>query len=310
MVFKTAILLQNVSKTYCQGDSIVGTLEVDTDNQEVAHEGIYIHLSGDIAILRSKMSVASEKTTTIPLFGKCLQIVKPGKLPASRAKLCIPFNMGLDNSTTNELFETYHGVNINIQYKLNGEIKRGGLSKKIATSPVEIFLESRPETPLASSEQNKSKNKNTVREFLMTPESINSGRNNNLPAPASLNNIDFEIKGQLDSTSIQMEQPLTGQICIVRTSKAVKSIEIQLIRIEDIPTEEFKQASEVQNIQVATAGPGLVGLYVPLFMVLPRYFSCPSKNTSAFGINFEANISVIFEDNHIVSENIPILLYR
>ena len=56
-------------------------------------------------------SVASEKTTTIPLFGKCLQIVKPGKLPASRAKLCIPFNMGLDNSTTNELFETYHGVN-------------------------------------------------------------------------------------------------------------------------------------------------------------------------------------------------------
>ena len=66
-------------------------------------------------------------------------------------------------------------------------------------------------------------------------------------------------------------------VCIVRTSKAVKSIEIQLIRIEDIPTEEFKQASEVQNIQVATAGPGLVGLYVPLFMVLPRYFSCPSK---------------------------------
>ena len=81
--------------------------------------------------------------------------MKPGKLPASRAKLCIPFNMGLDNSTTNELFETYHGVNINIQYKLNGEIKRGGLSKKIATSPVEIFLESRPETPLASSEQSK-----------------------------------------------------------------------------------------------------------------------------------------------------------
>ena len=35
-----------------------------------------------------------------------------------------------------------------------------------------------------------------------------------------------------------------------------------------------------------------------------------AQNTSAFGINFEANISVIFEDNHIVSENIPILLYR
>ena len=96
-------------------------------------------------------------------------------------------------------------------------------------------------------------------------------------------------------------------VCIVRTSKAVKSIEIQLIRIEDIPTEEFKQASEVQNIQVAIAGPCLVGLYVPLFMVLPRYFSCPSKvdkdclariwfisPTSIFSKNPEKNEKKIF----------------
>ena len=75
---------------------------------------------------------------------------------------------------------------------------------------------------------------------------------------------------------------LSFTVCVLRTSKTVKSIEIQLIRIEDIPTEEFKQASEVQNIQVATAGSELVGLYVPLFMVLPRYFSCPSKVTKGF----------------------------
>ena len=58
----------------------------------------------------------------------------------------------------------------------------------------------------------------------MTPESINnSGRNNNLPAPASLNNIDFEIKGQLDSTSIQMEQPLTGQSKYIQSKYYVLS---------------------------------------------------------------------------------------
>ena len=70
--------------------------------------------------------------------------MKPGKLPASREKLSIPFNMVLEKSLTNELFETYHGVNINIQYKMNGEIKRGRLGKKMVTHPVEIFLESRP----------------------------------------------------------------------------------------------------------------------------------------------------------------------
>ena len=57
-----------------------------------------------------------------------------------------------------------------------------------------------------------SNNQNTVREFLMTPETVSKGKGDkgNLPVSA-LNNIDFEIRGQLDSTAIQMEQPLTGQ---------------------------------------------------------------------------------------------------
>ena len=62
MVSKTAIRLQRVSKTYCQGETIAGTLEVETDNQEVAHEGITIHLNGIIAILRSKMRSVSTRT--------------------------------------------------------------------------------------------------------------------------------------------------------------------------------------------------------------------------------------------------------
>ena len=66
----------------------------------------------------SYISSISEKTNSIPLLSSSLLIVKPGKLPASREKLSIPFNMVLEKSLTNELFETYHGVNINIQYKV------------------------------------------------------------------------------------------------------------------------------------------------------------------------------------------------
>ena len=99
-------------------------------------------------------SIGNDKANSIPLLSSSLQIVKPGKLPASRGeKLCIPFNMVLEKSATNELFETYHGVNINIQYKLNGEIKRGRLGKKISTSPAEIFLESRPDPEQQSNNQ-------------------------------------------------------------------------------------------------------------------------------------------------------------
>lgn len=55
MAIKTVIALQSVGKTYRQGDTVIGTLQIETNNQEVAHEGITVHLDGHIALLRSKM---------------------------------------------------------------------------------------------------------------------------------------------------------------------------------------------------------------------------------------------------------------
>ena len=57
----------------------------------------------------------------IPLMNSTVQIVKPGKLPAKH-KLNIPFNMVFEKSSEfeNELLETYHGVNISIEYTMRG----------------------------------------------------------------------------------------------------------------------------------------------------------------------------------------------
>ena len=46
----------------------------------------------------------------------------------------------------------------------------------------------------------------------MTPQTVSNGKGDGANLlDSALNNIDFEIRGQLDSTTIQMEQPLTGQ---------------------------------------------------------------------------------------------------
>lgn len=132
-----------------------------------------------------------------------MQIVMPGKLPASKKEaLKIPFQMVLEKTLT-ELFETYHGVHLNVQYTMRGEIKRHLLAQKISAPPVEIFVESRPtaiENPQATAP--------VAKEFVLTPANIDeTSRTSNLVP----NNIDFEIKGQLDSTSFQMDQPLSGQ---------------------------------------------------------------------------------------------------
>ena len=57
----------------------------------------------------------------IPLMNSTVQIVKAGKLPAKH-KLNIPFNMVFEKSSEfeNELLETYHGVNISIEYTMRG----------------------------------------------------------------------------------------------------------------------------------------------------------------------------------------------
>jgi len=87
----------------------------------------------------------------------------------------------------------------------------------------------------------------------------------------------------------------------------IKSIEVQLIRIEQ--TQENKQSTEVQNIQVAENDVER-GCQVPLYMIFPRYYACPSLATNTFQIAFEVTISVIFHDNHLVSDTLPITLYR
>jgi hypothetical protein len=70
---------------------------------------------------------------------------------------------------------------------------------------------------------------------------------------------------------------------------------------------------------------------IPIYMVFPRLFTCPTLSTANFklgnplllhfrkisgmswkflSIEFEVNISVVFEDNHLVSENFPIYITR
>ena len=145
----------------------------------------------------------------IPLLDTTVQIVKAGKLPAKH-KLNIPFNVVFEKSSESVelLLETYHGVNISIEYYMRGRVKRGLLSQNIATTPLEIYASSRPIQGTVSTK---------AREFIMTPESVDSALNNNaveentLMQPSHLpGNIQFQIKGHLDSIAYCLDHPLTG----------------------------------------------------------------------------------------------------
>ncbi|WAR04255.1 VP26C-like protein [Mya arenaria] len=86
------------------------------------------------------------------------------------------------------------------------------------------------------------------------------------------------------------------EIVLESCETGVKSIEIQLVRVETCGCAEgfAKDATEIQNIQIAD-GDIMRGLPIPIFMIFPQ---------------FEVNVVIIFQDDHLVTENFPIKLTR
>ena len=101
--------------------------------------------------------------------------------------------------------------------------------------------------------------------------------------------------------------PFEGHIICEDSELQIKSIEIQLVRVETF--EKKTNATEVQNIQVADGNP-IPGLEIPLYMLFPKIYSCPTFIHEKFQIEFQVNLIVIFQNGYQLTENIPIRLYR
>uniref|UniRef100_A0A8D2QU28 VPS26 endosomal protein sorting factor C n=1 Tax=Zosterops lateralis melanops TaxID=1220523 RepID=A0A8D2QU28_ZOSLA len=141
-------------------------------------------------------------------------------------------------------------------------------------------------------------------DFTITPETLQ-----NVKERASLPK--FLIRGHLNSTNCVITQPLTGELVVESAEAAVKSIELQLVRVETCGCAEgyARDATEIQNIQIAD-GDVCRGFPIPIHMVFPRLFTCPTLETTNFKVEFEVNIVVLLHDDHLITENFPLKLCR
>jgi len=194
-----------------------------------------------------------------------------------------------------KLLESYHGVYINTQYVLTVEVRRGMLAKNMKRS-VEFILE----VPEARSP------KVSPQLFSIVPESLENVRK------AALSRIPtFKITGQIDSAICSIGHPLTGSVTVEECSATIKSIELQLVRVETCAYADgqAREATEIQNIQVAD-GSVCHGWPIPVHMVFPRLFTCPTVLTRNFKVEFEVNLVILFSDGHLLTENFPLKLLR
>ncbi|XP_015511224.1 vacuolar protein sorting-associated protein 26C [Neodiprion pinetum] len=299
MAINLDIKLKRANKIYHEGEIVSGIILLKC-NSDVKHDGIFLTMEGSVNLQLSSKNVGIfeafyNSVKPIQLVQYTLDVAPAGKIPSGKTE--IPFELPLKPRGNKPLYETYHGVFVSIQYLVRCDIKRSFLAKDVSKS-LEFIMEDKPVNLQLQKAHSK------IVFYKITPESLQNIRERTgVPK--------FLISGRLDSVCCKLTQPLTGEVIIEHCEVPIKSIELQLVRVETCGCAEgySRDATEIQNIQIGE-GNVCTGLAIPVYMIFPRLFTCPTLNTSNFKVEFEVNLIVVFEDDYLVTENFPITLTR
>ncbi|KAI6649676.1 Down syndrome critical region protein 3-like [Oopsacas minuta] len=291
------IRLKRPSKTYKVGEELAGVVIIDS-HSDLTHYGLTLTFEATANLQVSAKTVGLfeafySSLKPIQILFHSSELAKTGKFPSGTLE--IPFTFPIEPLSGRTLYETYHGVFVNIQYILKCDMKRPLLSKdlqKICECVVQYKETDSTQLPLKPLE------------FCIDPGSVDKKTSReSLP--------EFRITGRIDSVNCSITKPFSGELTVEFCSASIKSIELQLIRVETCGCAEgySKDPTEIQNIQIAD-GDVCHNVSIPIFMIFPRLFTCPSLSTTNFKIDFEVSIVVLLEGDLMLTENFPIQLTR
>ncbi|KAJ6255535.1 vacuolar protein sorting-associated protein 26c [Anaeramoeba flamelloides] len=294
----TVIRLKKKNKTYTIGDNIEGVFIIYSKKPFLINS-IDLNVNGVLkvrSIARNVEVFDKIYDRLIPIKGVDLdfQLNESGEIPYGKTE--IPFEFPFQPLNKSFLFETYHGVYLKVIYLITIKINRKGIFPNI-TNEQEIYA-------------NLPKKKNlspVAKTFCILPESLKNIKMENL-----LKIPPFKITGKIDNLLCPVNKAFTGVIKVEQCTKFVRSIELQLLRIETCGSKEIglvTETTEIQNLQIAD-GNILNNLEIPMYIIFPRLFCCPTVITELYRIEFELNILIHFENRSLVCENFPIQLVR
>eukprot|EP00005_Dracoamoeba_jomungandri_P008025 CAMPEP_0174267062 /NCGR_PEP_ID=MMETSP0439-20130205/32321_1 /TAXON_ID=0 /ORGANISM="Stereomyxa ramosa, Strain Chinc5" /LENGTH=298 /DNA_ID=CAMNT_0015354365 /DNA_START=60 /DNA_END=953 /DNA_ORIENTATION=+ len=294
-----SIDLKKANKVFRKGEVVSGVVVV-VSKGSMAHNGINLLIQGVVTLQLSAKSVGLfeafyNSLKPITLVQLNIEIAKSGKLPQGRTEF--QFEFELQPLPGQEVYETYHGVFVNIQYNMVCDCARSLLAKNLSFE-TEFIVEgcTQLDTIPTSSEIN----------FVITPQSLRNVKQKSLSKIPN-----FKITGKLNTATCKITEPLQGEIIVCESEALIRSIELQLVRVETCGCADgfAKEATEIQNIQIAD-GDICHGLPLPIYMIFPRLFTCPTIAARTFKIEFEVNLVVMLADGHLITENLPIRLLR
>jgi len=228
------IKIKRANKVYHAGEVLSGVVVI-SGKDSIQHQGVSLTVEGSVNLQLSAKSVGVfeafyNSVKPIQIINSTIEMVKPGKFPSGKTE--IPFEFPLHVKGNKVLYETYHGVFVNIQYTLRCDMRRSLLAKDL-TKTCEFIVHSAPQkgklTPSPVDFTITPETLQNVKEFIFCaagvhPRVILSEQRALLPK--------FLIRGHLNSTNCVITQPLTGELVVESSEAAIKSIELQLVRVE------------------------------------------------------------------------------
>jgi hypothetical protein len=293
------VKLNRVDRVYRPQEQVSGVVVVNSP-AAMSFSNITLVVEGTVTLQLSARSVGLfeafySSLQPVQLMNYTIEVSPSNKMAAGTVEF--PFEFKLRPFDGKQLYETYHGVYVNVQYSITATMNRGMMSSALKKS-----LEFIVEIPTIVDGKYVPK----PLPFEISPETLQNIRQSNKAKVP-----DFLVKGNLDSDVFCVDKPMTGELTVKKCSVEIRSIELQLVRVETTAYAEgeVREATEIQNIQLAD-GNVCRDLPIPIYMIFPRLFTCVTTATKSFKVEFEANLVVLFQDGHMVTENFPIKLVR
>jgi hypothetical protein len=264
----------------------------------MSHQGVKMTIDGAVLTNNSNTGIGiidalGAGQRSVSILKEDLIISTPGNFPSGVTE--IPFQFILAPQGSQPLLESYHGVYVNIVYIVQVVCERGMFSKTL-TRDIEFIVEIPLKKPLEAKSG----------EFEIKPELLENSSNMNISEFPR-----FRITGRIHRYNCPISLPFTGEVVVDASDVAVRTMELQLVRIETLSLDSvnLREATEVQILQIVD-GDVPRNVAIPMYLVFPRLYSCPTIVSSAFNVEFEINLIITFVNGFTVTENFPIKLYR
>lgn len=292
--------LDRCDRIYRDGDQCKGVLTIEAGNKGFSHNGIVLSVWGLVKLTLNPSSVGLLETfySSIKpheILKQEIRLTKAGSIP--EGKTDIPFQFLVTPAGKEALHPTFHGVYVTVAYGMRVDFETRGWSGTKLSKEIEFIMD--------TVHVDGQKQGGPV-DFQITPASLENVHKTVLKSLPS-----FSFVGRVTNSRCLINSPFTGEIEIKEAKAPIRSISLQLVRVETVIFSEgaAKEATEIQNIQIAN-GDVCRKMVIPIYMIFPRLFTCPTLMTDSFKVEFEINLIVLFEDSHMITENFPIELIK